>query len=44
MMIKITERCTMGCKHCLNDAQPDGKDIEISKLIEIFDFLQRERR
>lgn len=29
MMIKITERCTMGCKHCLNDAQPDGKDIEI---------------
>lgn len=43
MMIKITERCTMGCKHCLNDAQPDGKDIEISKLIEIFDFLQREK-
>ena len=29
MMLKITERCTMGCKHCMNNAKPDGKGYDI---------------
>ena len=40
MMIKITERCTMGCIHCLNDAQPDGKDMNEKTLIDCLNFLK----
>lgn len=41
MMIKITERCTMGCKHCMNDAKPDGHDMTIEILDDTLNFLQR---
>lgn len=29
MMIKITEYCSMGCKHCMNAATTNGKDMRI---------------
>lgn len=41
MMIKITERCTMGCKHCLNNAQPDGKDMDEITLLDCLEFLKQ---
>lgn len=40
MMIKITERCTMGCPHCMNDAKPDGKDMSVDTLVKSLDFLR----
>lgn len=40
MMLKITERCTMGCRHCLNDAKPDGKDMDEKTLIDSLNFLK----
>lgn len=39
MMIKITERCTMGCIHCLNSASPDGKDMSVETLTDVLNFL-----
>ena len=28
MMVKITQSCSMGCTHCLNDSKPCGKDMD----------------
>lgn len=39
MMLKITERCTMGCRHCMNDAKPDGRDMELPVLRDALRFL-----
>lgn len=41
MMLKITERCTMGCKHCMNDAKPDGKDMTLDVFKDSLEFLQK---
>lgn len=41
MMIKITEKCTMGCRHCLNNSQPDGKDMNETVLIDSLNFLKK---
>ena len=43
MMIKFTERCTMGCTHCLNNATPDGKDMELSVLKDTLNFLKENK-
>lgn len=40
MMLKITERCTMGCKHCMNDAKPEGKDMSFQVFKDSLDFLR----
>lgn len=40
MMLKITERCTMGCPHCMNNAKPDGKDMTLETLDKSLDFLK----
>lgn len=39
-MIKITERCTMGCRHCMNSATADGKDMEINVFKDCLNFLK----
>lgn len=41
MMIKITERCTMGCTHCMNSAMPDGKDMSIDVLRDVLSFIKK---
>lgn len=41
MMIKITESCSMGCKHCMNDAKPDGRDMSLDTLRDTLDFLKK---
>lgn len=40
MMLKITERCTMGCPHCLNDAKPNGIDMDEETLKKCLNFLK----
>lgn len=40
MLLKITERCTMGCRHCMNDAKPDGRDMSIEVLRDVLCFLR----
>lgn len=40
MMIKITERCTMGCPHCMNNALPDGKDMSIDVFKKSLEFMR----
>lgn len=40
MMLKLTERCTMGCIHCMNDSQPNGNDMSIEVLDKSLEFLK----
>lgn len=40
MMVKFTEKCTMGCPHCLNDAKADGKDMDKNILLDTLKFLR----
>lgn len=32
MLLKITEACSMGCSHCVNDAKPDGEHMTLKVL------------
>lgn len=41
MMLKITERCTMGCTHCMNNAKKDGKDMELGVFTDALQFLKK---
>lgn len=41
MLLKITEKCSMGCTHCMNDAKPDGEHMSIDTLEAALDFLIR---
>lgn len=42
MLIKITESCTMGCTHCMNDSKPDGRDMTLDMAQKVVDFLIEE--
>lgn len=39
MMIKITEYCSMGCKHCMSAATTNGKDMSMETLIDVMNFI-----
>lgn len=39
MMVKITEYCSMGCKHCINAATTNGKDMKMETLIDVINFI-----
>lgn len=39
MLLKITEKCSMGCSHCMNDAKPDGEHMSLSVLEDSLKFL-----
>lgn len=41
MLLKITEACSMGCSHCVNDAKPDGEHMTLKVLEDSLDFLIR---
>ena len=43
MMLEITERCTMGCSHCMNDAKPCGKDMDDKVLEDSLEFIRDNR-
>lgn len=44
MMLKITERCAMGCTHCMNNAKKDGKDMELGVFADALQFLRKKLR
>lgn len=39
MLLKITEKCSMGCTHCMNNATPDGKHMTMETLNDVLDFV-----
>ena len=38
MLIMITNRCTMGCSHCMSKCVPEGDDMSFSMFEEALDF------
>ena len=38
MLIRITNRCHMGCSHCLVDARPDGDHMPLNVYAKALDF------
>lgn len=43
MLLKITEACSMGCTHCINDAKPDGAHMTFETFQAALDFLIRNK-
>lgn len=39
MLLKITEKCSMGCTHCMNNATPDGQHMSEKVFDDSLDFL-----
>lgn len=39
MLLKITEKCSMGCTHCMNNATPDGQHMSEQVFDDSLDFL-----
>lgn len=43
MLLKITNKCTMGCNHCISDCKPDGIDMDIETFNQALKFLKSYR-
>lgn len=41
MLLKITEACSMGCTHCMNDAKPDGEHMTLETFEDALNFIIR---
>lgn len=41
MLLKLTEKCSMGCTHCMNSATPEGKHMTLDTLNDVLEFLIR---
>lgn len=41
MMIKITEKCSMGCTHCMNRATPEGKHMNFPTFQKAIEFQKK---
>lgn len=41
MMIKITEKCSMGCSHCLNNATSNGRHMTDDTYKKVIEFQQQ---
>lgn len=41
MLLKLTEKCSMGCTHCMNSATPEGKHMTMDTLNDVLEFLIR---
>ena len=41
MMIKITEHCSMGCSHCMNNATPNDKHMNFDTFKKAVDFQKK---
>ena len=41
MLLKITESCSMGCKHCMNDARPSDKHMTKETLETFCKFVKQ---
>ena len=40
MLLKITEKCSLGCKHCLNNSNNNGKHVDFNTLKLVMNFLE----
>lgn len=40
MLIKLTTKCSMGCKHCINDAKPNGEHMTMDVLKDVLNFIK----
>ena len=38
MLLSITERCRMGCSHCMDDAKPEGNDMDYKTFKDAIEF------
>lgn len=41
MLIKITDKCNMGCSHCLSDCTPNLRDMELNTFIDTMNFYDK---
>lgn len=41
MLLCITEKCSMGCSHCMDNATPNGKHMTLETLENSLDFIIR---
>lgn len=41
MLLKITNKCLMGCSHCLDDCNPDGEYMDMQTFEKAFDFIKK---
>lgn len=41
MMIKITQKCSMGCTHCMNDAKSNGQHMDFSTFMNVIEFQKK---
>lgn len=41
MLVKITDRCSMGCTHCMENARPEGSDMTMETFVKVVDFIDR---
>lgn len=41
MLIKITEKCSMECPHCMNNATANGKEMELKTFIDTLNFINK---
>lgn len=41
MMIKITEKCSMGCTHCMNNATSNGKHMDFDTFKKAINFQKQ---
>lgn len=41
MVIKITEKCSMGCSHCMNNALPTGKHMDFDTFKDVIRFQKQ---
>ena len=42
MLIKITEKCSMKCTHCMNNATSKGKEMDLNTFIDVLNFIKKE--
>lgn len=40
MLVRITEKCDMGCNHCMINAGPDGQHMELSVYEQVLKFIK----
>ncbi len=40
MLVRVTNECDMGCKHCMVDATPEGDSMTMETYIYTLEFLQ----
>lgn len=41
MLLKITEKCSMGCTHCMNSATPEGRHMSEKVLDDALEFIMK---